>query len=51
MWLGIVHPRLRAPWMLEVPRMDAEMEVLLEHEISQGRATSSMHLDAPFTLM
>ena len=51
MWLGIVHPRLPAPRLVEVPRMEEEMEALLEHEHASGRATQSMHLDAPFTLI
>ena len=51
MWLGIVHPRLPAPRLLEVPRMENEMEALLDHEIASGRATPSVHLGAPFTLI
>ena len=51
MWLGIVHPRCTKSRLLEIPRMDKEMEALLEHEIQSGRATPSMPLDAPFTLL
>ena len=51
MWLGLVHPGLAAPRLVEVPRMEKEMEALLEHEIESGRATQSMPLDAPFTLL
>eukprot|EP00973_Karenia_brevis_P094527 12422951-Karenia_brevis.AAC.1 len=51
MWLGIVHPQLAAPRLLEVPRIEYEMDALLEHEGANGRATPSMQLDAPFTLI
>ena len=51
MWLGIVHPRLAMPRLVEVPRMENEMEALLEHAIASGRATPSMHLDAQFALI
>ena len=51
MWLAVVHPRLATPRLVEVPRLDEEMEALLEHEIMSGRATCSMHLDTPFTLL
>ncbi len=51
MWLGLAHPNLSAPRLVEVPRMENEMEALLEHEVANGRATRSMPLDAPFTLL
>ena len=51
MWLGIVHPRLPAPRLVKVPRMENEMEALLEHEIASGRGTPSMPLDSPFALL
>ena len=51
MWLGVVHPRLAVPRLLEVPRMDEEIEALLEYEIATGCATPSMPLDAPFELL
>jgi hypothetical protein len=51
MWLGLIHPHLVAPRLVEVPRMENEMEALLEHEIVSGRATPSMPLDALFTII
>ena len=51
MWLGVVHPNLRVPRLVEIPRMENEMEAILEHEITSGRATRSRPLDTPFTLI
>ena len=31
MWLGLAHPRLSAPRLVEVPRMEREMAALLDH--------------------
>jgi hypothetical protein len=51
MWLCLVHPDLEVPRLVEVPRMENEMEALLEHEIASGRASPSMLMDALFTLL
>ena len=51
MWLGLVHPKLSAPRLVAVPRLDDEMATLLEHEISNGRAAPSTPLNAPFALL
>ena len=49
MFLAVVHPEQSLPRLVEVPRLDAEMRALHEHEIEQGRAVSSApSLDSPF---
>ena len=49
MYLAVVHPEQPLPRLVEVPRLDAEMRALHEHEIEQGRAWSSVtSIDAPF---
>lgn len=51
MWLACVHPELAGPRLVQVPEMLSEIEALVEHERAQGRATESMPLDSPFTLL
>ena len=49
MYLAVVHPEQPFPRLVEVPRLDAEMRALHEHEIEQGRAVSSApSLDSAF---
>ena len=49
MFLAVVHPEQPVPRLVEVPRLDAEMRALHEHEIEQGRAVSSApSLDSAF---
>ena len=49
MYLAVVHPEQPVPRLVEVPRLDAEMRALHEHEIEQGRAVSSApSLDSAF---
>ena len=49
MFLAVVHPEQSLPRLVEVPRLDAEMSALHEHEMEQGRAVASaVPLDSPF---
>ena len=42
MFLGIVHPLSAAARCIEVPRLSAEMSLLVDQEIASGRATHPM---------
>ena len=49
MYLAVAHPEQSLPRLVEVPRLDAEMRALHEHEIAQGHALSSApSLDSAF---
>ena len=48
MWLGVVHPAIPIPRLIELPRMSQEIEALLQYEIECGRASPSADLDAEF---
>ena len=49
MFLAVVHPELSAPRLIAVPRLDAEISALHDHEIEHGRAIKSApSLDYPF---
>lgn len=48
MWLGVVHPSLTVPCLIEVPRLSQEIEDLLQYEIECGRASLSADLHAEF---
>ena len=37
MWLGLAHPVLSAPRLVEVPRMEREMAALLDHAVGPCR--------------
>ena len=50
MFLGVAHPKLAAPRLVEVPRLDSEMAALLDHEVSEGRAIVNVPPHARFTL-
>ena len=51
MFLGVVHPTT-TPRVLEVPRLDSEINVLVEHEKACGRATEPTPGErAPFLLL
>ena len=51
MYLGVVHPTA-APRVLEVPRLNSEINVLVEHEKTCGRATEpTPGVRAPFLLL
>ena len=51
MFLGVVHPTT-APRVLEVPRLNSEINVLVEHEKACGRATEPTPGErAPFVLL
>ena len=51
MFLGVVHPTT-APRVLEVPRLDSEINVLVENERACGRATEPTPGErAPFLLL
>ncbi len=51
MFLGVVHPTT-APRVLEVPRLISEINVLVEHEKTCGRATEPTPGErAPFLLL
>ena len=50
MVLGVVHPQRNNAQIIEVPRMSAEIRVLVEHEIAGGRASEPSELAAPFVL-
>ena len=41
MYLGVVHPSRSVPSIVKLPRLDAEVSLLLEHEIASGRAGES----------
>ena len=41
MYLGVVHPSRLLPQVLEIPRLDAEIAELVEHEITIGCATDA----------
>ena len=38
MYLGIVHPESLGPRLVSVPRLDAELDALVEFEVEAGRA-------------
>ena len=51
MYLGVVHPSRLLPQVLEVPRLEADMAELVEHEIELGTATDARPgPDAVFSL-
>ena len=45
MFLAVCHPELHVPRLIEVPPLDSEVHALVEHEITQGRTTTSYALD------
>lgn len=48
MYLAQVHPGLLRPKLISIPRMDQEIELLVEHEIQCGRATQPKPGAIPF---
>ncbi len=52
MWLGQVHPILSQPRLLEVPKLEDHMALLIEDQISRGLAVSEAIAghDAAFVL-
>ena len=52
MALGQVHPELSAPCLIRVPRMEEEMELLIQHQVELGLAfpDPSPGENAPFVL-
>ena len=51
MFLGVAHPTAQ-PRVIEVPRLDAEMRALVDHEICSGRASEPiLGESAPFVLI
>ena len=51
MFLAIVHPAAMNPRLVEVPRIDEEMEALVENEVSLGRASHEcVYSDTRFSL-
>ena len=50
MYLAQVHPCLLRARLIEVPRMQEEMELIVEDQISRGEALSGALPDAPFTI-
>ena len=48
MFLAICHPDLLVPRLVEVPRLDNEVNYLVENEIAQGRATDASSLESRF---
>ncbi len=50
MVLGVVHPLRSQGQLIEVPRLKDEMELLVETEISEGRATHSKSSDTRFAV-
>ena len=50
--LAIVHPDMPGPRILEMPRLETEMRLIHDFEISSGRATESLAGEsAPFSLL
>ena len=50
MYLAQVHPCLPRAILIEVPRMQEEMQLIVEDQISRGEALSGALPDAPITL-
>ena len=50
MVLGVVHPLRARGQLIEVPRLKGEMELLVETEISEGRATHPKPTDTRFAV-
>ena len=52
MYLAIVRPTLSKPRLLQVPRLDAEIQLLIEDQVSGGLAFCSARPspDAPFEI-
>ena len=50
MYLAQVHPCLPRARLIEVPRMQEELELIVEDQINRGEAVSGALPDAPFTL-
>ena len=50
MYLAQVHPCLARARLIEVPRMEEEMALVVEDQIDKGEALSGALPDAPFTL-
>jgi len=49
MFLAICHPDIQTPRLCEIPRMEAEVMAIVDHEIENGRATTSCAPpDTPF---
>ena len=46
MWLAVVHPSLAQPRLVEVPTLSQEVQAILDHEISNGRAIPGAARDA-----
>ena len=42
MFLAVVHPELAEPRLVAVPRLDEEVQALVEHEIAGGRTIGSV---------
>ena len=41
MWLAVVHPENEAGRLIQCPRMDAELDAMVDFEIECGRARSA----------
>jgi hypothetical protein len=50
MYLAQVHPCLPRAILIEVPRMQEEMQLIVEDQISRGEALSGALPDAPFMI-
>ena len=50
MYLAQVHPCLARARLIEVPRMEEELELIVEDQKDRGEALSGALPDAPFTL-
>ena len=48
MFLAVCHPDLHIPRLIEIPPLDAEVNALVDHEITQGRATAPCIMAAQF---
>ena len=50
MMLAVVHPCLSAPRLIDVPRLEAEVQVIHDFEIEHGRARLSARMDTAFSV-
>ncbi len=50
MMLAVVHPDIALPRLIDVPRLDAEVQAIHEFEIEHGRADVSARMDTAFSV-
>ena len=50
MMLAIVHPDMTSPRLVDVPRLDAEVQAVHDFEVEHDRADVSARMDTVFSL-